>query len=164
MSKITKSGTTKSLEQIEQERLTRRQALRKLGFGAGLSAFMLLGVDDLARIVGAEMQKRAGDNQIANQIAKEFQSAGIALASGSPGCYNGPSGGTCTGCTSQSSIDDCCLNSPDPNQCCVNVGYAQKPNDYYQTQHNTCASCCAAMHSGSQQKRDACFAHCPPLL
>lgn len=90
---------TKSAEQIELERLTRRQALRKLGFGAGLSAFMLLGVDDLARMVGAEMQKRAGDNKVAEQVAKEFQNAGIAFAAG-------PSGGYCSDCTNACVEDD----------------------------------------------------------
>ncbi len=81
-------------ERVEQERLTRRQALRKFGFGAGLSAFMLLGVDDLARMVGREMERRAGDNKVAEQIANEFQGMGVAFASpsgsGDPcqDCYN----------------------------------------------------------------------------
>lgn len=160
----TSPESNKSPEQIERERLTRRQALRKFGFGAGLSTFLLLGVDDLARMVGAKMQQMAGDNQVANQIAKEFQSAGIALASGPSGCHNGPSGGTCTGCDGMEAIDNCCQKSPDPDQCCVNVGYAQPPSAQYQFQYNTCASCCTAMHSVDQQKRDACIKNCPPLL
>ncbi len=83
MSESKKPVNQKSVEQVEQERLTRRAALRKLGFGAGLSAFMLLGVDDLARMVGKEMERRAGDNKVAGQIAKEFQSAGVSLADNS---------------------------------------------------------------------------------
>ncbi len=78
------SESKKTTEQVEQERLTRRAALRKLGFGAGLSAFMLLGVDDLARMVGAKMAQMDGDNKVAGQIAKEFQSAGVAMAAYSP--------------------------------------------------------------------------------
>lgn len=105
MPKTTKSPEiTKSVEQIERERLTRRQALRKLGFGAGLSAFMLLGVDDLARMVGDKMQQMAGDNQVANQVAKEFQSAGIAFAAGPSG--GGPSGISCADCTTTCVEDD----------------------------------------------------------
>lgn len=77
------SEIKKTTEQVEQERLTRRAALRKLGFGAGLSAFMLLGVDDLARMVGTKMAQMDGDNKVAGQIAKEFQSAGVSLADGS---------------------------------------------------------------------------------
>ncbi len=72
--------------QFEQQRYTRRQALRKFGFGAGLSAFMLLSVDDLARMVGRQLQQAAGDNQVANQIAEEFRNAGVAFAGPSDPC------------------------------------------------------------------------------
>jgi hypothetical protein len=70
----------KTLEQIEAERLSRRQALGRIGFLAGASAVAALTSDELLRKVGAEMQKRAGDNQIANAVAKEFQNAGVAFA------------------------------------------------------------------------------------
>lgn len=79
-------------EQFEQDKLTRRAALRKLGFGAGLSAFALLGVDDLARMVGRELEKRAGDNAVAGEVAREFQKAGVASASPDP------SGDPCQDC------------------------------------------------------------------
>jgi len=91
---------TKTAEQIEQERMTRRQALGKFGFGAGLSAFLLLGVDDLARTVGAKMQQMAGDNQVAQQIAEEFQSAGVAFASPSSPTIS-PSNSGCQACRDQ---------------------------------------------------------------
>lgn len=137
MPEITKSGSTKSLEQIEQERLTRRQALRKLGFGAGLSAFMLLGVDDLARMVGAEMQKRAGDSKVANQIAKEFQSAGVALASPS-----GSGGTICDHCCTQYQYDmqgaiaEYCYCVTHSGSGCKGL-YNQKKNDA-EYSYNTC--------------------------
>lgn len=67
-------------QRVEQERITRRAALRKLGFGAGLAAFSLLGVDDIARMVGQRMERMARHNKVASQVAKEFQGAGIALA------------------------------------------------------------------------------------
>ncbi len=67
---------------VEQEKMTRRAALRKLGFGAGLAAFSMLGVDDLARMVGQRMERMAGDNKVATQVAKEFQEAGLAMAAG----------------------------------------------------------------------------------
>jgi len=92
MSESKKPVNQKSVEQVEQERLTRRAALRKLGFGAGLSAFMLLGVDDLARMVGTKMAQTVRDNKTAEQIAKEFQSAGVAMASASS------SGSACQDC------------------------------------------------------------------
>ncbi len=88
---------------VEQEKLTRRAALRKLGFGAGLAAFSLLGVDDFARMVGKRMERMAGDNKVAGQIAKEFQSAGIALADPIS------SGDPCTDCCTHycNSYNDC---------------------------------------------------------
>lgn len=79
---------------VERDRLTRRAALRKLGFGAGIAALSLFSVDDLARLVGARMERMAGDNKIAAQVAKEFRRAGVVLA-GSP---SGPGSSTCQGC------------------------------------------------------------------
>ena len=99
---------------VEQEKMTRRAALRKFGFGAGLAAFSLLGVDDIARMVGKRMERMAGDNKVAGQIAKEFQGAGIAFAAGpsyggggggNPGCGSPPS--TCQHCANQMHLDNC---------------------------------------------------------
>ncbi|WP_395089076.1 hypothetical protein [Armatimonas sp.] len=68
------------LAQFEKEKLSRRQALARFGFQAGAAAVAALTADDLLRKVGKEMQRRAGDNKIALQVAKEFQEAGIAFA------------------------------------------------------------------------------------
>lgn len=79
----------------EDSKLTRRAALRKLGYGAGVAAFSLLGVDDLARLVGQRLNRMAGDSKVAQAVAKEFQQAGIALAGPPPnGCIyvQGPGG------------------------------------------------------------------------
>lgn len=51
---------------------------------------MLLGVDDLVRMVGNRMAQTARDNKTAELVAKEFQSAGVAMA-------GGPSGFNCDG-------------------------------------------------------------------
>ena len=74
-------------EKFERERLSRRQALKKLGMTSAMATFALFSVDDLARMVGKAMQQRAGDNRIAGQLAKEFQQAGIALADLPPSYY-----------------------------------------------------------------------------
>jgi hypothetical protein len=39
-------------EKFERERLTRRQALKRFGMTAGMAAFAMFSVDDLAHIVG----------------------------------------------------------------------------------------------------------------
>jgi len=75
-------------EKFERERLSRRQALKRLGMTSAMAAFALFSVDDLARVVGNAMQQRAGDNKIAGQVAKEFQQSGVAYA----GWLCGPSG------------------------------------------------------------------------
>jgi hypothetical protein len=69
-----------TLARLEQEKMTRRQALGRLGFLAGAAAVSALTVDELTRKVGQEMSRRAGDNKIVAQVAKEFENAGIANA------------------------------------------------------------------------------------
>ena len=85
-------------EKFERERLSRRQALKKFGITSAMATFALFSVDDLARMVGKAMQQRAADNKVAEQIAQEFQQAGIALATTS-----GPSGSS----TGSSPSDPC---------------------------------------------------------
>ena len=116
---------------VEQEKLTRRAALRKLGFGAGLAAFSLLGVDDFARMVGKRMERMAGDNKVAGRIAKEFRSAGIALAD-SPsgqnlnclGCCGGTDPTVCQDCCDGKTVVSSDADSPRGKcyQACVGIG------------------------------------------
>lgn len=92
MSNIEQTEQTETMDiataqRVEQERMTRRAALRKLGFGAGMAAFALLGVDDFARMVGKRMERMTGDNKVAEQVAKEFQAMGVASADGPPYYY-----------------------------------------------------------------------------
>ena len=71
---------TEKLAQFEKEKLSRRQALARIGFQAGAAAIAALTADELLRKVGVEMRKRAGDNKVAQQVAKEFVNAGVASA------------------------------------------------------------------------------------
>ena len=99
---------------VEQEKMTRRAALRKLGFGAGLAAFSLLGVDDLARMVGQHLERMAGDNKVVEQVAKEFQQAGVAFASPPnrpplpSGCSGAQVANWCVGYATTSQCVQCC--------------------------------------------------------
>ncbi len=113
-------------QRVEQEKMTRRAALRKLGFGAGMAAFALLGVDDLARMVGKRMERMSSDNKVAQQVAKEFQQAGVAFADGGGSstsvcsgtgnpCGYPPQSGTgtsvsCQHCANQDLLDHCYCN------------------------------------------------------
>lgn len=101
-------------QRVEQDKLTRRAALRKLGFGAGLAAFSLLGVDDFARMAGKRMERIAGDNKVARQLAKEFQSVGIAFANPSNALPAWAIGEHCKGNHNSygpaANCADCCAN------------------------------------------------------
>ena len=115
------------LEKFEREQLTRRQALRKFGITSAMATFALFSVDDLARMVGKAMQQRAADNKVAEQVAQEFQHAGIALA-------DGTSGSTCEHCCTQYQYDTTaaiavyCYCASHNGQGCYAV-YKQKMND-----------------------------------
>lgn len=100
-------------ERFERERLSRRQALKRFGMTSAMATFALFSVDDLARIVGKAMQQRAGDNKVAEQVAQEFQEAGVAFA-GSPST----SGPTCSYYT-----------TPARWNCCNNLSYALDVNE-----------------------------------
>ena len=47
---------------------------------AGAAAVAALSVDDLARLAGNEMSRRAQGNKVVEQVAKELQNAGVAQA------------------------------------------------------------------------------------
>lgn len=65
---------------IENERMTRRKALRKFGFTAGMAVFSMLTVDDLARVAAKKLQETEATKGIGDVLAKEFRSAGVAMA------------------------------------------------------------------------------------
>ncbi len=71
--------TETAKQKFEQERLTRRQALKKFGMTSAMATFALFSVDDLARMVGGAMERQARNSKIAAQVAEEFQHSGIAL-------------------------------------------------------------------------------------
>lgn len=68
-------------ERVERERLTRRAALRKMGYTSGIALFSMFAVDDLARMAMKQMEQHKETRQIAETIAEEFKNAGIAFAS-----------------------------------------------------------------------------------
>ena len=83
---------------FENERMTRRGALRKFGFMAGMAVFATLSVDDLARIAAKKMQEQEATKGIGDTLAKEFRAAGVVLANDDPGNPN-PYLSDCSGCT-----------------------------------------------------------------
>jgi hypothetical protein len=85
---------------FERERYTRRQALRKFGLTTAMATFAMFSVDDLAHMVGNALQQHAGDSQVAEQVAKEFQQAGVVLAN-SPGSTSSSAKSKCQHCCNE---------------------------------------------------------------
>jgi len=84
-------SATPKWDKVEQERLTRRAALRKMGYTSGIALFSLFAVDDLARMAIKKMEQHKETRQIAETVAKEFKNSGIAAAnsfSNYCGCFS----------------------------------------------------------------------------
>ena len=120
--KMNEASAASRQVQVEKERLTRRAALRKFGFGAGMAALMALSTDDLARMAAKKLQQQAGDNRIANAVAMEFKNVGIASAD-----LN-----SCTGA--------------DTGLYCIDVGKNAKPSNPVAAQ-DACKSCCQQLYA-----------------
>lgn len=114
-----------------------------------MATFALFSVDDLARMVGKAMQQRAGDNKVVEQIAKEFQQAGIALAGGNgTGKNPGPVGSACDSqgdslpvaqrgpCCTPEAVGTWCSSYPDYAECATCVNDVYGPNGYCNTYNN----------------------------
>jgi hypothetical protein len=126
-------------EKFERERLSRRQALKRLGMTSAMATFALFSVDDLARMVGKAMQQRAADNKVAAQVAQEFQNAGIVMANGASGAYC-QSNYNCGACPDSTSLGQCCgLNFTSPSNCCINATWPGTVQ--------SCQNCCSDVTS-----------------
>ena len=63
-------------ENQDQEKLSRRAALRRIGMTSGIAFVGLLTIDDLARVASRKLEQ----NELTRGIAKDFKSAGVAFA------------------------------------------------------------------------------------
>jgi hypothetical protein len=77
------------LAEFQAQKMTRRQALGRFGFLAGAAAVAALSVDELTRLAGNEMSRRAAGNKAVEQVAKELQNAGVAEAIAIKICFTG---------------------------------------------------------------------------
>ncbi|MGC4045789.1 MAG: hypothetical protein QM758_18520 [Armatimonas sp.] len=97
-------SASEKLAAFEKEKMSRRNALSRFGFLAGAAAVAALTSDELLRKVGDKLSQSSGDNKVAQQVAREFQAAGVALASpsdditGCSGCISPCNGGSFQKC------------------------------------------------------------------
>jgi hypothetical protein len=164
MSESTKknSGETtaqQKLAEFEAAQLTRRAALAKFGLRSVAAVLGVLTIDDLARKVGQQMERQAGNNQVASAVAKEFQAAGIAFADDTGASDNpcGPfTGKDCSGCCNSFKIQTltCCTNyNTDAANCLRDHPLGNVDPEYQlcltnaQTQRGRCKDTAAANRS-----------------
>ena len=140
--------------QFEAEQFTRRQALRKIGFGAGLAAFFMLSTDDMAHMVGKVMEKRAGDNKIAHQVAKELENAGAAEA--------GWFGLLCDSCVANCTATSFLACKPCDGFAHWCGGFTAKPLGYCYLELSLmdCEACCAFQNAYDGGNTSSCIANC----
>jgi len=67
-------------ERFEQERMTRRSALRKIGVTTSIALFGMFAVDDLARLAVRKLEEHKETRGIAETVAREFKTSGVAFA------------------------------------------------------------------------------------
>ncbi|MGC4045793.1 MAG: hypothetical protein QM758_18540 [Armatimonas sp.] len=155
---------SEELAAFEKEKLSRRSALGRLGFLAGAAAVTALTSDELLRKVGERLSQFSGDSDVARQVAREFQAAGVALASPSDpcsGCFSGctntvgfqcqPCSMSCGSNTAKHIPKNCSSNSSSCNECCAE----QKAvcdfacNQYLgnQTKYDQCRFLCGVANS-----------------
>jgi len=125
---------------VEQERLTRRAALRKMGYTSGIALFSMFAVDDLARMAIQKMEQHKETKQIAETVAKEFKNSGIAMAN--------PNYSNCGGCVANcvaGPYQECiACDSGCPGSYVSNIGC--NDSRYSKAQ---CRLCCASRNPGS---------------
>lgn len=83
------STETTTREKFEQEKLSRRVALRKIGMTTGMALFGMFAVDDLARVAIKRMEAQKATHEIGEAVAKEFKNSGIVFAA-DPGSSSNP--------------------------------------------------------------------------
>lgn len=67
-------------QRFEQERMSRRAALRKLGISSAATVLGVFAADDLARMAIMVMEQNKVTQRIAEALAHDFKNAGVALA------------------------------------------------------------------------------------
>lgn len=114
-------------KRFEQQKMTRRQALRKMGVMSATAVIGVLTIDDLARISAAKMQEHKATKAIGDSLAKEFGAAGVAFADASSPTSSdqcNPDGGPPVDCLDAAERAHCyCVqDAKDSNPECASIG------------------------------------------
>jgi len=107
-------SNSKDQTDFERERMTRRQALKKLGITSAMATFAMFSIDYLAHMVGSAMHKTGANSKLVEQVAMELDNAGVAMASWSG---NVPCVGSYTGTSNQGPCTDLSTNPTSVSAC-----------------------------------------------
>ncbi len=132
-----KNQAQEALVKFEAEKMSRRAALARVGLRFGAVALAALTVDDLARLAGDELRRRADGNQTVEQVARELQQAGVAFAARTHP-WDGGTPGPTNGCGSQTVANYCGYYFCYPED-------GGHPNNPVQS----CKDCCQGVYGGS---------------
>lgn len=100
-------------EKFDQEKMSRRAALRKIGLTSGIALFGMFAVDDLARLALRGLQQHKETQAVAETVAQELRGSGVAFAAdgGDSGYYD------CVPCTPTAKNETSCKGG----QTCKNM-------------------------------------------
>jgi hypothetical protein len=128
--RVTKTPAKKpvTLEEFQQEKITRREALPRIGITTGAGLFMMFGIDDLARLAARKLTETRAFGEVGETVAREFKDAGVAFAN-----YP-PSGASVT----PSGLPSFCYPQPNPYHV-----VKCKCSNYPETDADACLQCCA---------------------
>jgi hypothetical protein len=68
--------TQSSLDELAQERMSRRAALRRIGMTGAMTVIGVMSIDDLARVAAKKLEQ----NELTRGIASDFKDSGVAFA------------------------------------------------------------------------------------
>lgn len=71
-------------KRFEQQKMTRRQALRKMGVMSATAVIGILSIDDLARLSAERLKQHGATRALGESVAHEFKDAGVAFADTMP--------------------------------------------------------------------------------
>ena len=144
-------AVSRRLEQITRERMTRREALAKVGIRTGMAIFAALNVDQLARMASKQMERHASGNRIADKLAREFKNAGVAFADESSSSSDWKlCNACCSGCKAAPGRD--CI----PCSC---LGFTGCSQPGFACSGANCQDCCTTKFNAcneSGEKADIC--------
>ncbi|MDX1932135.1 MAG: hypothetical protein SFU56_05995 [Capsulimonadales bacterium] len=105
---MNEEGIVEARARFEQEKMSRRAALKKIGVQSAMAVLGVFSVEQLAQAASASMKNRERNNRVTHEVAKQFKDAGISVTAAAD-----PSPGWCLepGCST-----DC---TPTPGKECV---------------------------------------------